>query len=99
MSDAGRSLHRHGPPTGRQHVRRPSHHAHHDDHCGTAGDRRPWRLGDTAGAQPGGEELVAEEARRPPPQKGSWPWRLAVIIASWALQAAVQEAMGFSAAL
>ena len=48
---------------------------------------------------PAGEELVAEEARRPPPQTGSWPWRLVLIIASWALQVAVEEARGFLAAL
>jgi len=48
---------------------------------------------------PAGEELAAEEARRPPPKAGSWPWRLALIIAGWALQVAVEEARGFLAAL
>lgn len=55
---------------------------------------------DTVGAHsPAGKELAAEEARRPPPQAGSWPWRLAPMIASWALQVAVEEARGFAAAL
>jgi hypothetical protein len=46
-----------------------------------------------------GQELAAEEARRPDPQSGSWPWLLAPMIASWALQVAVEEARGFSTAL
>lgn len=48
---------------------------------------------------PAGKELAAEEARRPDPQAGSWPWQLAPMIASWALQVAAEEARGFSAAL
>lgn len=46
-----------------------------------------------------GKELAAEEARRPEPQTGSWPWLLAPTIACWALQVAVEEAKGLSAAL
>src|SRR5215469_7450663 len=48
---------------------------------------------------PAGVELAAEEARRPAPKEGSWPWLLAPMIASWALQVAVEEAKGFSAVL
>ena len=52
-----------------------------------------------AAYSPAGRELAAEEARRPPPQAGSWPWLLAPMIASWALQVAAEEARGFTAAL
>lgn len=48
---------------------------------------------------PAGTELAAEEARRPAPETGSWPWLAAPMIARWALQAAAAEATGFSAAL
>jgi hypothetical protein len=48
---------------------------------------------------PAGTELAAEEARRPAPETGSWPWLAAPMIARWALQVAAAEATGFSAAL
>jgi hypothetical protein len=48
---------------------------------------------------PAGAELTAEEARRPEPETGSWPWLAAPMIARWALQVAAAEATGFSAAL
>ena len=55
---------------------------------------------DTPGADsPAGKELATEEARRPEPSAGSWPWLLATMIARWALQGAVEEAKGFAAAL
>ena len=46
-----------------------------------------------------GTELAAEEARRPAPDTGSWPWLLAPVIARWALQVALEEAKGLAAAL
>lgn len=48
---------------------------------------------------PAGMELTAEEARRPEPQTGGWPWLLGPMIASWALQVALEEAKGFAAVL
>lgn len=48
---------------------------------------------------PAGQELAAEEARRPEPKRGSWPWLTAPMIASWALQVAIEEARGFSIVL
>jgi hypothetical protein len=48
---------------------------------------------------PAGKELAAQEARRPPPQPGSWPWLLAPTIARLALQVAAEEAKAFCAAL
>lgn len=48
---------------------------------------------------PAAKELTAEEKRRPEPLEGSWPWLLASMIASWALQVAMEEARGFSAVL
>ncbi len=48
------------------------------------GAQRAW---DTPWAHsPAGVELAAEEARRPALKEGSWPWVLAPMIASWALQ-------------
>jgi hypothetical protein len=46
-----------------------------------------------------GMELAAQEARRPEPLTGSWPWLLAPMIARWALQVAMEEAKGFSTVL
>jgi hypothetical protein len=46
-----------------------------------------------------GQELTLEEARRPEPLTGSWPWLLAPMIAKLALEDALEEAMGFSALL
>lgn len=46
-----------------------------------------------------GAELAAEEARRPEPETGSWPWLAAPMIARWALQVAAAEATGFSVIL
>lgn len=46
-----------------------------------------------------GKELAAEEARRPEPATGSWPWLLAPMIARWSLQGAIEEARGFSSVL
>ena len=46
-----------------------------------------------------GTELAEEEARRPEPETGSWPWLAASMIARWALQVAAAEASGFSATL
>jgi hypothetical protein len=46
-----------------------------------------------------GKEMAAEEARRPEPSTGSWPWLLAPMIARWGLQGAVEEARGFSSVL
>jgi hypothetical protein len=46
-----------------------------------------------------GKELAGEEARRPEPEAGSWPWLAGLTIARWALQVAVEEAKGFSAVL
>jgi len=48
---------------------------------------------------PAGAELAAEEARRPEPETGSWPWLAAPLIARWALQVAAAEATGFSTLL
>jgi len=48
---------------------------------------------------PAGTELATEEASRPEPETGSWPWQLAPMIARWALQVAAAEATGFSAAV
>ncbi len=48
---------------------------------------------------PAGGELAAEEARRPAPATGSWPWLAAPMIARWSLQVAAAQATGFSAAL
>jgi hypothetical protein len=48
---------------------------------------------------PAGKELAAEEARRPEPQTGSWPWLAAPVIARLALHVAVEEAKGLSALL
>jgi hypothetical protein len=45
-----------------------------------------------------GRELAAEEARRPDPLTGSWPWQLAPTIARMALRVALEEAKGFSTA-
>ncbi|HUY51800.1 MAG TPA: hypothetical protein VMV92_39895 [Streptosporangiaceae bacterium] len=46
-----------------------------------------------------GRELAAEEARRPAPGTGSWPWLTAPMIARWSLQVAAAQATGFSATL
>jgi hypothetical protein len=46
-----------------------------------------------------GKELAADEARRPEPLAGSWPWLLAPKIAKFALEVALQEAKGFSEVL
>src|SRR5215472_10439692 len=48
---------------------------------------------------PAGMELVAEEASRPAPQTGSWPWHLGPMIASCAMQVALEEAKAFKTAL
>lgn len=48
---------------------------------------------------PAGAELTAEEARRPGPQTGSWPWLIAPIAARLALRVAIEEAKGFSTTL
>jgi hypothetical protein len=46
-----------------------------------------------------GKELAVEEARRPAPHNGSWPWLAAPMIGRWALQVAAEEATGFSKVL
>jgi hypothetical protein len=46
-----------------------------------------------------GKELAAEEARRPEPLGGSWPWLLAPAISRLALEVALEEATGFSVLL
>src|SRR5258708_18777858 len=43
--------------------------------------------------------LAAEEAHRPEPETGSWPWLAAPMIARWALQVAAAEAKGLPAVL
>jgi hypothetical protein len=55
---------------------------------------------ETPGASsPAGEEMVAEEARRPDPATGSWPWLLALTLSRLAIQTALEEAKGFSGVL
>jgi hypothetical protein len=55
---------------------------------------------ETPGADtPAGKELAAEEARRPEPATGSWPWLLTPALARLALQTALEEAKGFAAVL
>lgn len=44
-------------------------------------------------------EMRAQEAHRPPPETGSWPWLAAPLIARLALQVALEQARGFSAVL
>jgi hypothetical protein len=46
-----------------------------------------------------GMEQAAEEARRPEPETGSWPWIAGLTIARWAIQVAAEEAKGFLAML
>jgi hypothetical protein len=46
-----------------------------------------------------GKEMAAEEARRPEPATGSWPWLLAPVLSRLALQTALEEAKGFLAVL
>jgi hypothetical protein len=46
-----------------------------------------------------GAELAAEEARRPGPQTGSWPWLIAPIAARLAMRVAIEEARDFSIVL
>lgn len=41
---------------------------------------------------PAGKELAAEEARRPDPQTGSWPWLAAPMLGRWAIQVVIEEA-------
>jgi len=48
---------------------------------------------------PAGAELDAEEARRPEPLAGSWPWLAGPMFARWALQVAAAAATGFCAVL
>jgi len=48
---------------------------------------------------PAGTELTAEEARRPEPLAGSWPWLAGPMFARWALQVAAAAATGFCTVL
>lgn len=48
---------------------------------------------------PAGIELAAEEARRPEPQSGSWPWLAALLIGRWALQVTIEVARRLPALL
>src|SRR5262245_50440 len=41
---------------------------------------------------PAGKELAAEEARRPEPHSGSWPWLAAPMLGRMALQVMIEEA-------
>jgi hypothetical protein len=46
-----------------------------------------------------GAEWASEEARRPPPQNGAWPWWGALLLGRWALQVAIEEAEALQALL
>jgi hypothetical protein len=46
-----------------------------------------------------GAELEAEEARRPEPETGSWPWLLAPMVARWALWVGVEESKALQVAV
>lgn len=61
------------------------------------GDDDAWRS-PRADSQ-AGAELTAEEARCPEPLAGSWPWLVAPLVGSWALQVAAEQADAFTKVL